>query len=149
MESCVVAWLTCVLRLHFPGKLDEKDVPSICNSVLANAKASGLLARRASKVGRTWDMAEGHGNRRIYYEPVIGGAVDVVKGNATSVDEEYMRQKTPEQRERINALHVRTLSKGALNLRSPARAVDEDQVAQEKARDLARRQSRRAEMKTK
>merc|ERR1711915_863613 len=122
--------------------MPRREVPSYCNIVLKNAEKTGFLSRRASRVGQAWDLSEGHGSRRMYYENVQGGAVDNTRGPAYTVDDAYMANKTPEQREKIHKLRTRMSARGAINIPG----MNPSEVEIERRKEMERRRSRRAEV---
>jgi len=133
-EECIY------LTRHMP----RNEIPYYCKQVLKNAQKTGLLARRGSRIGQTWDLAEGHGTKMVYYDNVKGGTVDNPVQNV-SVDEHYMKDKTPEQQEKIRALRTRMSARGALNIPG----VNPAEVETERNKDVQHRESRRAEFKGK
>mmetsp|Transcript_20679 Transcript_20679/g.30586 ORF Transcript_20679/g.30586 Transcript_20679/m.30586 type:complete len:198 (+) Transcript_20679:65-658(+) len=133
------------LRTKIDG---EKGLPAYCTQLLHAANKRGILPRRNSAVGKTWKVGEHGVNRLRITDPVGGGALDLVNpAECESTDEIYMRSKTPEQREKIRRLQVRTASRGAkprvdFNEWS-GKKENQTAVHREVSRELVRRASRK------
>lgn len=128
--------------------------PIYCNQLIHRAKTSGVLARRASKVARAWDMADGHGKTKLS-STETPGAMDNVANPATaeSASDIFLHHQSKAGRDKIHRLNVRTASKGGVP-RVPfgqwtASQENQKAVVIETKKELVRRKSRREEMKAK
>ena len=112
-------------------------MPRECDYLMKHAASTGVLGRRGSKSTEAWNVAQGHGIRSYAFST---GGVDAPKNNK-SVDDEFMKDKTNEQKEKIRKLKTRMSMKGALNVTG----INEAEVRAAKEEDLQKRKSRRAE----
>mmetsp|Transcript_42272 Transcript_42272/g.67682 ORF Transcript_42272/g.67682 Transcript_42272/m.67682 type:complete len:172 (-) Transcript_42272:4042-4557(-) len=133
-----------------------QDFPSLCSKLIENAGTSGLLARRNSRVARTWDISDGHGERKLKATESVGGGVLDIPANpadAPSASDIYFKSRTPEQQEKIRKLHVRTASRGARPRvdfdKFVSKPENQQAVVQETSKELTRRASRRTELRGK
>ena len=121
------------------------DLSDKCKELLGANSKTGILARRNSAVGRTWNPNDGH-NSRSYTETTFGGSYDIpgnakYAGEAQSVGEIFLQGKTPEQAEKIKRSIARTASRGA-KIRSEELVTEEDVLSEAKKDELQRRASR-------
>jgi hypothetical protein len=102
--------------MYLKQHLDASQaMPTLCERLLEGASKAGLLKRRDSRIARTWDITEGHGVRKVGQdEPVPGGVFDHVSNPAIalSAHDIYLSKRSPEEKEKIRKLIVRTASKG-------------------------------------
>jgi hypothetical protein len=120
---------------HSISELSEK-----CKELLGANSRVGLLARRNSAVGRTWNPGDGH-NSRSYSESTFGSAHDVPGGERKSVGEIFLEGKTPEQTEKIKRSIARTASRGA-KIRTEELVTPAEVQKEGKIQELQRRASR-------
>lgn len=57
--------LTTEECLLLAQKLTSRELPTYCSQLLHNANKTGILSRRASRVGKAWDLSDGHGKRTM------------------------------------------------------------------------------------
>jgi len=121
----------------------ENILPSYCETMINKARSSGVLARRTSKIGKVWDLKDGHGVRTVYHEDVGGGVLDNVQDfkDTKSVQRIIEEHKAPETVQKMRRLQVRMASKGAINIPD----LNPADVEIERKQSLVRRATRRAE----
>ena len=133
----------CIAFLR-QGKLIN-DLSEKCKELLGANSKTGILARRNSAVGRTWNPNDGH-NSRSYSETTFGASHDIPNdakyaGEAQSVGEIFLQGRTPEHAEKIKRTIARTASRGA-KIRTEELVTEEDVMKEAKKTELQRRASR-------
>jgi len=103
-------------------------------------------------VAQAWDLTDGHGVRKMN-STEVSGYYDSNPADDKSVHEVFLESKTPEEREKINKLHVRLASRGAKPRNDydafVASKATQQAVVEETHSELVRRASRRKEMSSK